>query len=122
MKDRPPFFDPKTSLFIEDHPHIHIHTLTSGSKSEKEDEQSVAEICCHPCGESIYVIFNNNVVKKYNGIHPELVKLKTSFIERHEDCAEEPVIIEGYEIDKFEFTLLCPTKRNKTTTIDITNT
>lgn len=118
----PPLFNPKTSVFIEDFPHIHIHTLGNKLDEELEDnEQGIAELCCHGCGESIFIIFSGKVVKKYNGIHPELVKIKEEFVDRHANCADQPIILNGASYDKFEFTIICPTHRTKTKTIDVTN-
>ena len=110
----PPKFDSTTSFALEDYPHIHIHTLT-----EDDGDVAIAELVCHPCGEAIYIVVPDEVVEACGGSHPELIEMKETFTQRHEWCAEEPVVVDGKLLEKFDFHEFCPTHRTVTKTVTV---
>lgn len=69
-----------TTEYITKSPQIHIHFLTEDA-SYKELGYGTMELCCHGCGQSLLLYYNDLTMRKKNPI-----PMKTAFKKAHKDC------------------------------------
>ena len=74
--------------FIEASPQIHLHFLT-GEDEHKALGFGRVELCCHGCGESLLVLYDDSGKKGH-------LKLKRDFRKKHEHCPNHGAGYAGY--------------------------
>lgn len=108
------------AVFVDNKPHIHLHCFTS-DKEVESGLDGVSELCCHACGDSLYLIYSQEVIAKYPDGVPIMGDMKNTFVGQHQRCADLPVDIGGTLVQCEEFKDICPTYRRNTKTVDISN-
>ncbi|MBI5544852.1 MAG: hypothetical protein HY901_13260 [Deltaproteobacteria bacterium] len=68
--------------YFEDAPQVHLHFLT-GPDEYREQGWGRVELCCHGCGGSLLVYYNDSAEMEGRASHLELCE---AFAARHQGC------------------------------------
>jgi hypothetical protein len=102
-------------MYFTKHPHVHVHSIVTDYGVMLGDD-GVLELCCHCCGNSMFVLFNLLTTVCNPAGHKSLITVKEEFVELHKECANIQVPFGQTVLYSNDFKLICHGARNKTTT------